>query len=116
MGESNKGKMGLKTEILNRFMQHVIQVGPSWIWTGALSDNGYGKFRIGNRICRAHQIAYLLFNGEIPSGLQVHHTCDIKACVNPAHLWVGTQRQNVQDSWNKGRRSHFKRSLVKNFY
>ncbi len=105
--------MGLKTEILNRFMQHVIQVGPSWIWTGALSDNGYGKFRIGNRTFGAHRIAYLLFDGEIPLRLQVHHTCDIKACVNPAHLWVGTPGQNVQDCWNKGRRSHFKMSPAK---
>lgn len=71
-----------------------------WLWLGAGDENGYGRFR---RI-RAHRYAYLKFIGEIPAGKFVCHKCDNPACVNPAHLWLGENRDNLEDMTKKGRR------------
>lgn len=79
-----------------------------WLWTGTASSRGYGKFRIGSgrtrRMVGAHRFAYEHFVGPIPTGLYVCHHCDTPACVNPAHLFVGTNGDNVRDMDAKGRR------------
>lgn len=66
-------------------------------------ENGYGYAQIGRKWMRAHRIAYAAFNGSIPEGLCVMHTCDNPPCCNPAHLKVGTQKENVADMIRKGR-------------
>lgn len=67
-----------------------------WIWTDALGGKGYGK----------HRKAYKLYNGPVPAALQVRHTCDNKWCVNPAHLKIGTQRDNEADKRARGRQPY----------
>ena len=81
-----------------------------WLWTGALASDGYGLVsqRIdGRNICkRAHRLSYELHIGQIPKDMSVLHKCDTPICINPAHLFVGTQKANTDDACRKGRHSH----------
>lgn len=72
------------------------------LWSENDSD-WYGSFRFGNKIVKAHRAAYILFIGDIPEGMHVCHTCDVKNCVNPDHLFIGTHRDNMIDMHSKGR-------------
>jgi len=74
-----------------------------WIWNGATTDDGYGRTYHGKRRQFAHRWFYRLFVGEIPEGMNVLHRCDIRLCVNPAHLYAGTQIQNIRDRVSRGR-------------
>jgi hypothetical protein len=75
-----------------------------WIWMKALSGgNGYGITWDGQKVVRAHRASWLAFNGSIDDGLCVLHHCDTPSCVNPAHLFVGTQADNIRDCVRKGR-------------
>lgn len=68
------------------------------LWTRAISDNGYGKVRVGDRVGYAHRIAHEVFVGPIPTGLQIDHLCRVRACVNPLHLEAVTQKENIRRS------------------
>jgi hypothetical protein len=77
-----------------------------WIFSGSLNDDGYGQIRVGGRkgkTIRVHRLAWEEVHGPIPDGMTVCHTCDVPACCNPAHLFLGTQQDNVQDMMNKRR-------------
>lgn len=74
--------------------------GACWIWTGPTNNHGYGRFG-GSRY--AHRVSYQLAHGPIPPGMVVLHRCDNPPCVNPDHLSLGTQRDNVRDMVTKGR-------------
>jgi hypothetical protein len=73
-------------------------------WTSSLDGWGYGHIRLekGKKI-RAHRFSYLNFKGEIPDGMLVCHSCDNPKCVNPDHLWLGTNKDNSEDMVKKGR-------------
>lgn len=73
------------------------------LWTGAGSEGRYGKFRQGPKKVAAHRYAWELFNGDVPAGMCVCHRCDAPRCVNPAHLFLGTHLENMQDRDAKGR-------------
>lgn len=76
-----------------------------WLWTGCLDKNGYGKVSSGIRSkpVHAYRASYEEFVGPIPKGLCVLHKCDVRSCVNPDHLSIGTYRDNTQDMMRKGR-------------
>ena len=77
-----------------------------WLWTGTLSDTGYGRFRsvlLGPGKHYAHRVSYKKFVGPIPKRMDVLHRCDVTCCVNPDHLFLGTQADNNRDRDAKGR-------------
>lgn len=76
-----------------------------WEWGLSRRKNGYGQVSYGSRNATTHRVAYELSIGEIPKGMVVMHSCDNRACCNPNHLSVGTQRDNIIDMISKGRGS-----------
>lgn len=92
--------------VTERFWRHVDKSGTCWLWTGSLSGSGYGQFWPGGRrgdLTGAHRFSWELHNGPIPDGLHVCHHCDVKLCVRPDHLFLGTASDNNQDMTQKGR-------------
>lgn len=80
-----------------------VPIAGCWLWERALSDTGYGSIRTAEGLFNAHRAAYLGFVGGIPEGLWVLHRCDVRACVNPHHLFLGSRQANIQDAKTKGR-------------
>jgi hypothetical protein len=75
-----------------------------WIFTGCLTRLGYGSVAKTKFIrLPAHRAAYEAFNGPIPAGLDVMHSCDLRCCINPDHLSLGTHADNMADMVRKGR-------------
>lgn len=100
------GKPSTKPETAPaRFLAKVIPEPNSgcWLWTGAVTGNGYGGFHDGERMVGPHHYSWRLHCGEIPDGMYVCHRCDTPLCVNPDHLFLGTPKDNQQDRTRKGR-------------
>lgn len=74
--------------LVHRFWSKVDKYGPNgcWNWTASTHQRGYGSFHFDGRSRPAHRLSYSWAKGAIPAGLQIHHTCENKRCVNPAHL------------------------------
>lgn len=78
-----------------------------WLWVGVKNKQGYGHFEWSRKgrdfFWMAHRAAWRIHRGPIPGGLQVLHRCDVPSCVNPDHLFLGTQQDNMDDMVRKGR-------------
>jgi len=102
------------TDMIERFWEKIDKRRPDecWPWTGTLQSNRsgqlYGYFRAGKMV-RVNRLMWRLHNQEeIPHGQVVRHTCDNTVCCNPAHLVIGTQKQNVSDRYERNRASHYR--------
>ena len=90
---------------IKRFWAKVVKAAADacWLWKGATHERGYGEFWFNNKRCRAPRVSYELNKGPIPEGMIVRHSCDNPPCVNPAHLSLGTDKDNMQDALSRGR-------------
>jgi hypothetical protein len=74
-----------------------------WLWKAHCNPDGYGRFSINGKVILAHRFVWTLYHGDIKEGLCILHTCDIRPCCNPNHLWDGTNADNTNDMIIKGR-------------
>lgn len=76
-----------------------------WLWLGAVTtESGYGAVRHGGVTRSPHRLMYEMLHGDVPSDVLVRHRCDVRSCINPAHLVVGSQKENMADMDSRGRR------------
>jgi hypothetical protein len=99
--------------VTQRFWNQVLKLpNGCWVWQGYTprAPNNYGRFRVDATTFKTvHRFSWELANGPVPDGLYVLHHCDNPPCVNPAHLYVGTQQDNVSDRERRGRGRYAKR-------
>jgi hypothetical protein len=95
----------MEQAFLRRFWTYVDKAGPDecWLWNISVGGPGYGQIWRVDRMVAAHRTAYELTNGPIPDGMHVLHSCDVRACCNPAHLHIGTHQDNMREMWDRGR-------------
>lgn len=99
-----------RKSIEERFLANVRKTETCWLWTASTTSWGYGQIMHKGKGSRAHRVSWELHNGPIPTGLFVCHHCDVPACVNPAHLFLGTNAENLADMDAKGWRVNPRRS------
>jgi HNH endonuclease len=95
---------GFSISLKRRFWAKVQKMPGCWLWK-ARTRKGYGSINQGRRNTpiAAHKVSWILHNGEVPDGLCVLHHCDNRPCTNPAHLFLGTKKDNTADMIKKGR-------------
>lgn len=86
-----------------RFFEKVKKTNACWLWTGCIHRQGYGEINVNGKSVLAHRVSWEIHNGAIPPNMKILHHCDIPPCVNPRHLFLGTQKDNMIDCFRKGR-------------
>lgn len=96
---------GTRRSAEKRFWEKVDRRGPDdcWLWTGGHKSDGYGTFWDGITMVSAHRFSYALCHSSCPPDLNICHRCSVPGCVNPAHLYAGTQQDNMRDMAAIGR-------------
>lgn len=87
----------------SRFFSQIMKTPTCWLWKHPSHKFGYGWFYTRNGAILSHRLSYQIHNGDIPNGMHVLHKCDNPPCVNPKHLYVGTNQDNGLDKTNKNR-------------
>jgi len=93
----------------DRFWEKVNKTRGCWLWTACCQGDtkskagGYGSFRVQGKNVTAHRYSWILHNGPVPDGLHVLHDCDVRTCVNPRHLYLGTHQDNMRDRTERQR-------------
>lgn len=95
--------------VLERFWSKIEPLGDCWLWKNWRDRQGYGRFRMNGITKLAHRVSYELHVGPIQNGMCVLHRCDTPACVSPAHLFLGTHADNIDDCIAKGRKARGER-------
>lgn len=98
MRKTDKEKdQGYKDRAIKRLTRKIVIKNGCHLYSGCLGYSGYGIFTYRRKHIKAHRAAYMLFSGDIPMGMHVLHSCDVRNCINPAHLRLGTQVENNMD-------------------
>lgn len=113
--ETPQATISIEGEVAKRFWSKTVREGECVRWTASFMNSGYGQFNFRGSMRLAHRVSYILTYGEIPNGLIVRHFCDNRWCVNPQHLVIGTQKDNVDDALRRGRFARGERSRLRKY-
>ena len=96
-----------RISLSEKIEKHTIRIPESgcWVWMSTIHENGYGRVCAGKKPFYAHRVSYEQKYGPIPSGMMALHHCDVRCCVNPDHIFVGTQQNNMTDKVRKNRQA-----------
>ena len=86
-----------------QFWDKIQKTSSCWLWTGCLNSKGYGNLTLKKKNVKAHRLSWKIHHKKIPKNKHVLHKCDVRNCVNPKHLFIGTNYDNVKDCIKKDR-------------
>lgn len=104
MAQTKRSKNEVTEETKTHFLSFICKPenNDCWLWNGYVGKGGYGQFRLNGKKLNASRASYMLFRGDANNQV-VCHTCDNRQCVNPSHLWLGSQSDNLRDAVRKGK-------------
>jgi hypothetical protein len=109
-GAPDLGRRKPNPDQIGRLLSHTRREGDCLVWTARRNTSGYGQMQTKDFGASAHRHSYRLFKGDIPEGMVVRHTCDNPPCVNPEHLIVGTDADNIRDRDTRNRTARGQRN------